>query len=70
MLLEDDMEDKKLASRKLWAFILWSVLVLVNIIVKFELSEKMITSYALVTILYLSGQSVVDVVKAWKKKDE
>ena len=64
------MEEKKLASRKLWAFIIWTVLAITMMFTKFEVPEFVIKPHSVVTLLYILGQSAIDFIKAWKGTDE
>lgn len=64
------MKKDRMKSRKLWAWIIWSVLIVCAMIFKFDVSEAWINGYMIVTVLYLGGQSAVDVVERLKLKPE
>jgi len=62
----------KLKSRKLWAFIVWSVFMILTAILKPDLPEVQIKFYGYVTLLYVVTQGTIDAIVKWKigKKDD
>ena len=60
----------KLNSRKLWAFIAWTILIALGLILKRQVSAELIQAYSIVTVFYIGGQSAIDFIKTMKGKDE
>ena len=55
----------KIKSRKLWAFLIWTILALFLILTGQSL-EIFIPNFMVVTALYIGGQSAVDAVDKYK----
>jgi hypothetical protein len=60
----------KLKSRKLWAFITWSALIVVGLILGRTVNPELIQWYGTVTIIYIGGQSAIDFIKILKAKEK
>lgn len=57
----------KIKSRKFWAFIVWGILILAEMIFKFEIPEYIIDWFGRVTCIYIGFQGAVDTAMNWKK---
>ena len=57
----------KIASRKLFAFMIWVVMMILQMRYKFTISDAWVDGFSLVTALYIGGQAAVD---ALQKKEK
>ena len=57
----------KMQSRKLWAWIVWSMLIAYALI-KNQFTPELIQWYGLVSVIYIGGQSAVDIYKIKAEK--
>ena len=60
----------KIKSRKLWAFIVWAVLIAIGLIMGKTVTPELLQWFGTVTVIYIGGQSAIDTVAKLKGKDE
>lgn len=60
----------RMRSRKLWAFIVWAVLIALGLIMGKTVTPELLQWFGTVTVIYIGGQSAIDTVAKLKGKDE
>lgn len=50
----------KIASRKFFAFMVWVVMMILQMRYKFTIADAWVNGFSIVTALYIGGQSAID----------